>query len=59
MAEKTFYNKSEIDKMFKETKDKLLRQIEEGIVIDNKQANKPMVANKTLSLQIVKSETVE
>ena len=56
MAEKKFYNKKEIDEMFTATKNKLIKQIKETVVVDTKNPVKPTVADKTLSIQIVRTE---
>ena len=56
MAERDFYNKKEVDSMFKSTKENLLKQIDETVHVGSKFPEKPTVAKQTFTMQIVRSE---
>ena len=56
MAEKSFYTKNEVDKIISTTKDKLLKQIDETIVVGDKIPSTPQVADNTLTIKILRTE---
>ena len=56
MADKTFYTKSEVDELISNTKDKLIKKIDETIVVGNEFPSTPKVADNTLTIKIIKTE---
>ena len=56
MAEKSFYNKLQVDEMLGNVKSQLLKQIEESIVMGTTTSEVPQAADKALTFTIVRSE---
>lgn len=56
MAVKEYYNKKEVDAILTETKNSLLKQIEETVTVGPSFPEKPTVAKQTFTLKVVRQE---
>lgn len=56
MAVKDFYNKKEVDAILTETKNSLLKQIEETVTVGTSFPEKHTNAKQTLTLKVIRQE---
>ncbi len=57
MADVTYYNKEQVDEIIKNTKTQLKTEVDELMHVGTDQASRPTVADKALSIKVLRSET--